>query len=387
MSLARRYVLVGVGAVLMLVLGLLWVNQAPYSPARRLLRAIDGNSAGFLRARKEFLMNSTADASGVLLEYAANVRRPASARQRALAVLRDMAIRQPLPGCGAALARLLDGQSPGFKAEVLLTMAALRSFDGAAALVPLITGRTDSVISRGATLALVAAVGAMADSVARYARLGDSLSIDSCVRLLAPMPVGKGVVYPVAARFYQRAGDSARAAAMLRDVGCVDRWWVCGPFPSKRLDGVSRVDPPQVRAFNPRDTFVVDAEITARWSPLRGVTPADVIDIRRLFVRELDASAFFCVDVVAPSAREALLLCGSDDGIRVWLNDADIWSFRGYRGTVADNDAIRVTLNAGRNRLLVKVVQDMGAWGMQCRIADLRGVAMPDVQYELGSGE
>src|SRR5262249_33502991 len=59
--------------------------------------------------------------------------------------------------------------------------------------------------------------------------------------------------------------------------------------------------------------------------------------------------------VYSPEARDATLYVGSDDTVRVWLNGRLVHEYPAGREAVPRQDAVRVTLKAGRNVLLVKV--------------------------------
>ncbi len=62
-------------------------------------------------------------------------------------------------------------------------------------------------------------------------------------------------------------------------------------------------------------------------------------------------------------AREAVLRCGSRDGIRIWLNGKVVHSTEGARNYKGDSDTVRVHLNAGVNHFVVKVVSYKAGWG------------------------
>ena len=54
---------------------------------------------------------------------------------------------------------------------------------------------------------------------------------------------------------------------------------------------------------------------------------------------------------------------GSDDGIEVWLNGKKIHSNNAARGVSPDQDRVALALNAGENRLLVKIFNNSGGCG------------------------
>ncbi|HMK38512.1 MAG TPA: prolyl oligopeptidase family serine peptidase [Bacteroidota bacterium] len=67
------------------------------------------------------------------------------------------------------------------------------------------------------------------------------------------------------------------------------------------------------------------------------------------------AVAFAFTTIPRPSAGRAMLSIGSIDGIRLWLNGTLVLSRDGLRSMTPDEDQVEVEMNAGENRLLVKV--------------------------------
>lgn len=74
--------------------------------------------------------------------------------------------------------------------------------------------------------------------------------------------------------------------------------------------------------------------------------------------------------VYTASAKNVYMFTGSDDQIRIWLNGAKVHEYLSPRGHTYDANSTAVTLNAGWNRLLVKVHDDGGAFGFSLRFAD-----------------
>lgn len=61
--------------------------------------------------------------------------------------------------------------------------------------------------------------------------------------------------------------------------------------------------------------------------------------------------------------RDAVLTCGSDDGIKIWLNGQLVHTKEVARGYNASSDVFDIKLQAGINRLLVKVENYTAGWG------------------------
>jgi hypothetical protein len=68
--------------------------------------------------------------------------------------------------------------------------------------------------------------------------------------------------------------------------------------------------------------------------------------------------------------RDTVLHCGSDDGIRIWVNGELVHDHEVGRGTTGPNqDQAVIRLKAGINRILVKNSQYVNGWGFAVRIA------------------
>jgi hypothetical protein len=91
--------------------------------------------------------------------------------------------------------------------------------------------------------------------------------------------------------------------------------------------------------------------------------------------------AYALIDVISPDDRKVHLRIGSDDGVKVWLNGQVVWTNQVTRSLKLDEDVAPVELKKGNNRLLFKVDQGIGDWGLFVRITDENGRPFEDVQY------
>jgi hypothetical protein len=71
--------------------------------------------------------------------------------------------------------------------------------------------------------------------------------------------------------------------------------------------------------------------------------------------------------------RDVILRCGSDDGIRVWVNGKLVHSNEIGRGYAVDSDSFRAHLIAGTNRILIKIDNYVSGWGF--------GLAVPSATF------
>jgi cysteine-rich repeat protein len=71
--------------------------------------------------------------------------------------------------------------------------------------------------------------------------------------------------------------------------------------------------------------------------------------------------------------RDVVLAAGVDDGFFAWLNGELVDDVSGCQGTNVDQFQSQVTLEAGWNRLMIKVRDQGGGWGMFVRFRDPDG--------------
>ena len=65
----------------------------------------------------------------------------------------------------------------------------------------------------------------------------------------------------------------------------------------------------------------------------------------------------------------------------MWLNGRQVWRHDGVRGIHRDMDYTRVTIPAGKSRILAKDYNRYGMWGFCLRITDENGNALPGVTF------
>lgn len=162
----------------------------------------------------------------------------------------------------------------------------------------------------------------------------------------------------------RQAGEQA-LGVLRKTAGYIATWRVASPYFDEGQDWTHVFD----KAYPPE---LPDAQ-DAAWRPLQttNVEKPWIFDLTRL-----DDGGQRCVYVRAAvwseEPREARLEVGSDDAVKVWLNDRLVHEARVTRGHKPFQDKVPVRLESGWNRLLLKVVQVGGGWGFSC------GVATPD---------
>lgn len=170
-----------------------------------------------------------------------------------------------------------------------------------------------------------------------------------------------------------RNADAVKRAWALRGEGnkpgpFLDQWLVCGPFRQAGATGaLALFDLP----LGPEKSGE-----TVDWRALRG---RGTVELSALFPGQDGCVAYLKCRVVAPREGEALLLSGSDDGIKVWLNGKVVHANNVDRGHVVDQDAAAVRLVQGTNEFLIKVTQGGGGWSASARLVGIDGRPLSDL--------
>ena len=88
------------------------------------------------------------------------------------------------------------------------------------------------------------------------------------------------------------------------------------------------------------------------------------------------------VFIKSVSQRNALLLVGSDDAVRIYVNGIDVHYHEIPRGWRPDQDTVMVRLGVGWNRLMAKVANGVGDFALSVRLVDERFEPLLDIQSQ-----
>jgi len=165
-------------------------------------------------------------------------------------------------------------------------------------------------------------------------------------------------------------------------------WIFCGPFPMDSCDQFETPHPPEwtVETLPVYRNIVGGKLYVARWRSLN--IDNYKIDFNRLYEPNMgnyvhQAVVYVLGYIGSPDKREVNLCIGSDDGVRVWLNDKLVHSNHIHRSCSFDQDIVPVKLEQGWNKLLIKVENRYlgGNWELIFRIADKNLLPYSDLKF------
>ena len=150
----------------------------------------------------------------------------------------------------------------------------------------------------------------------------------------------------------------------------VRRYMILGPFPK------ADATPPLPSTENPLNlnrTYTGTNGQTIQWSEA-STKPSGMLDFRANIGMNTGVVGYAVTYVYAPKAFDTVLLLGSDETTKVWLNGTEIHQKRTYRRITPDADKIPCQLKAGWNEVVCSVEQNSWTWALYLRFTDADGV-------------
>jgi signal transduction histidine kinase/tetratricopeptide (TPR) repeat protein len=168
---------------------------------------------------------------------------------------------------------------------------------------------------------------------------------------------------------------------LAEDRRLVKDWYFLGPFDNSDKQGLKRAFAPE-RKIDLKATYAGKDNATIKWSRPFDYDVSGYVDLNLLFKPHDYVVAYAVTYIHSPDERDIQLRFGSDDGIKIWLNDRKIFNYDISRTAEVDDDVITVNLKKGWNKLLIKVSDTWGSWGFYLRATDLRGDPVEDVIFD-----
>jgi hypothetical protein len=272
---------------------------------------------------------------------------------RILALRGCMEVAALEPDHGKRLAMLQEARSAAQRIdEKKLALGKLSQIPTPAALQLALTDLNDPEL---ATEAALASLGV----AEQLAAANPALATETASRVTA-----KSSNPDIVKRAWALRGKPVGALPFIQD------WEVAGPYRQAGVAGALAIFDIPLGPEKPGDQVA--------WKP---VPRADQVNLMALFPDQANCAAYLRAQIIAPEDSEAVLLMGSDDGIKAWLNGAVVHSNNIDRGDVADQDMAPIRLHKGTNGLMLKITQGGGGWSARARIAGTDGQQLPGLRY------
>jgi putative membrane-bound dehydrogenase-like protein len=142
----------------------------------------------------------------------------------------------------------------------------------------------------------------------------------------------------------------------------VDSWYIVGPFDNGEDDaGLDMVYPPE-KSVNLKDAYQGKMG-EVRWQTVR-TDAQGYVDLMTFFEGRSDnIVSYLYQEIESPGDQEATLLLGADDGCKLWVNGRLVHAGRQHRAAAPAQDTIKLRLDKGINRILLKINNGGGPHG------------------------
>jgi hypothetical protein len=212
------------------------------------------------------------------------------------------------------------------------------------------------------------------------------------VRILTDQQ-GFAVKYIIISSSRQKAPDEATAKDLAKEASSTPppkvevkgaaqakEWFLIGPFP----EGLAGEQPPEKEIELGKEYQGKTAKV--KWklvsAAINGQQAVFDWDKSNTFNPKINVSVYALIHVKAPSDMDARLMISHDDGGRAWLNGTLVHDNNKSGGPVkADEFNVPIRLSEGWNRLLIKVSQATGGFGLMMRITDAAKSPIANLEY------
>lgn len=168
---------------------------------------------------------------------------------------------------------------------------------------------------------------------------------------------------------------------LARDKRLVKDWYFLGPFDNSDREGLKRRFPPEEK-INLKAAYTGKDGVSIKWKRPFSYDASGYVDLNMLFEPNDYAVAYGLTYAHSPRERKAQFRLGSEDGIKIWLNDMEVFRRDVSGSAEVDDDLIAVDLKKGWNKILVKVSDTWGSWGFYFRVTDLKGNPVEDLIFD-----
>ncbi|MDK1030388.1 MAG: hypothetical protein QGD94_00100 [Planctomycetia bacterium] len=169
----------------------------------------------------------------------------------------------------------------------------------------------------------------------------------------------------------------------------IRQWRIIGPFDNKNNTAFDTVFPPE-KGVDLEATYDGAAAQKIRWQvhnlgykAIQKIDNLSGIDFTRLYDPNSYVCGYALLYITSPKEQKVHFLIGSDDEVKVWVNDKLVWKNKVERAPKPDEDDAPVTLKQGKNKVLVKITQALWGWALYFRVADDQGNPVPGLSYSI----
>ncbi|MBC8216536.1 MAG: FAD-dependent oxidoreductase [Candidatus Marinimicrobia bacterium] len=151
----------------------------------------------------------------------------------------------------------------------------------------------------------------------------------------------------------------------------ITKWRMSEPFMSSDNNLFNVPYPPELGLYN-------------NWKPVPQLSDPNRfwhVDFAKI-IKSMVAAIYIKTEIWSDEKQAVRLEMGSNDGIKAWMNEQLVHENDASRTITAGEDVKEVTLQKGKNVLLMKIINKGGGWGACARIRGLDGKHLTNIRHE-----
>ena len=178
---------------------------------------------------------------------------------------------------------------------------------------------------------------------------------------------------------------------LVEHYGFLTQWKLIGPFDNKDKKGFDVVNPPETElAFDKVYDGLPDADgnpLKVKWRDLASEDEMGLFDVNKLFEKHMGATVYTTTQFHSATAQAVEFRLGTSNAWKLWFNGEQLFAREEYhRGMFLDQYLVRGKLKAGKNTIVIKLLQNEQTedwaqdWSFQFRVCDFSGRAIHQSQ-------
>ena len=188
---------------------------------------------------------------------------------------------------------------------------------------------------------------------------------------------GRETIRSALAGLKELGGDPT---AFQKKQGLLASWYLVGPFPNEGGKGFDT-------EYSPEKDVNLKVQVDhkgreRKWEEYYSPNLDGKVDLRTVFQRSNDVCAYAYAEIEVPEAMDVKFKIGSDDGVICWLNGKRILATNATRGLSPDQDVVDARVEAGVNKILLKITQGGGEWEFMFRVTDRADVPLDLTKFK-----
>lgn len=193
---------------------------------------------------------------------------------------------------------------------------------------------------------------------------------------ILPMEIMHRLLYADLLLFFDKSTE-AQQQLIYAGAPTDDKWMVIGPFEFD--NGFHKAYIPE-KKIELAKTYC-EKKWHVKWQQLKDDRRDGFINFRHVFDQKYWKVGYGLIYIESPDAKEVQFRFGSDDQVKVWLNNQKIWAMHRSGPAILDYFKVNVAVKKGLNKVLVKVCNTVGDWGYFFRVTDESGYGIPDIKF------